>query len=222
MNMRDRLADDYLRRVERHIDHGLDEPRPGGFDIMRDLKEDLDVEQDKILGEQNKDEFWKSSSEMTRDRPDIMMGPMVIEQVFITSDLYQEMADANDVATAERSAILKVDTPTVLADGTPCTEHYFSAKITYHIDMAMFLGSIGVPQMYVDEAAAYMAECSTQVSAYIERNGPNELLDKWLPGKPSDLDFELKWEVVSVTYVPFARVDVVLKVTERWLTPSAS
>jgi hypothetical protein len=41
-----KLASDYMKS----IDHGLEEPRGGGFDIMRDLHEDLVKEQ-----KQNKD-----------------------------------------------------------------------------------------------------------------------------------------------------------------------
>lgn len=218
--MRDRLADHYLQHLERHIDHGLDEPRGGGFSIVKDLKEDLDEEQAEILGEQDAPEFWRKASEgdLAKNRTSVNMAQMVVDQVFFTSDLYQEMADANDVATAERSAILRVESPSVMADGTEYLEHYYSATVTYHIDVAAFLASIGVSKMYVDEIAASLELEYDRFVEYLNRNGARDLLDKWLPGRQSNLDYELKWNISSLKYSSFARLDISFKVAERWLT----
>ena len=141
--------------------------------------------------------------------------------MFQASDLYQEMADADDVATAERSSILSVDSAITLPDGTAATEHFYRATVTYHIDLAGYLTGVGVSAMYVDEISAAMGEEYARFYDYIDRHGGRDLLDKWLPGKPTDIDYELKWDLISVKYVSFGRIDLTIKVSERWLTPNA-
>lgn len=220
-SLQERLANEYLLSLEEYIDHGLDEPRPGGFSIVRDLKEDLDKEQKEVLKDQDRKDWSKEASDrgdLDKERPDVDPVPLLVKQVFQTADLYQEMSEADDIVSVERSAILKVESAATLADATPCTEHYYSAKVMYHINIAMLLMNSGVPDIYADETASTLGGLSGEFSEYIERNGSRDLLDKWLPGKPTDLDYELKWEVVSVTYSSFARLDVLVKTSERWLT----
>lgn len=215
--LRDRLADHFLTHA---MDHGLDEPRGGGFSIVRDLKEDLDKEQKEVLGEQQVPEFWRKASEgdLNKDRSSVDPVPSIVDQVFTTSDLYQEMADADDVATGERGAILRVETPVVLADGAQFVEHYYSATVTYHIDMALFLTSLGVERAYTDEVAFNLEPEYGRFVEYMNRNGARDLLDKWLPGKQTHKDYELKWNLKSVKYSSFARLDLTFQVVERWLT----
>ena len=223
----DQLATSYLMERAAKIDHGLDQPRPGGFGIVRNLQKDLLKEQDEELGGERYDNAeWAKKLKKDAAVSDIEetddpeLANEILARLFATPDLFVEMMEADGEVTASRSDIVKTTIGTVTANGQVWDENFYSTKITYTIDLSTHLQGRGVPdfrQPY-SELAKVLDGGIVPFEEYIERNGDRELLDKWLPGKTTDPEYALTWSVESVRYREPDMVDVNMKVSERWLS----
>lgn len=211
----DLLVQDYVtEHIVGDINHGLQKPRQDGFAVMKHLQKDLLHEQDEVHGGKC-EEMGKKWASMSNDVA--IEIDSLVQRIFDTADLYQEMSEADDEVTAERSNIYHSESALTHSDGKQYTEHFYSATVTYHINMKLHLEGRGVSEG-IDEASKKLHGTTAQFYEYIRANGPLELLDRWLPGKHTYFEYGLNWEVKDVLYRPYGTLDVVLKVSERWLT----
>jgi len=207
----DILAAEYM------IDHGLKKPRPGDFTIMKKLQKDLLKEQDENLGG-DREEMAKKWAGVQNSAEAVYDTAPIIERLFSTPDLYTDMMEADDAVTAERANIYHAESILSHASGDRYTEHYYSTTITYHINLYQHLQGRGTHARKIDETAMALAGMNPQFQQYIDSLGGEDMLDKWLPGTSADLEFDLDWTVKDVFYRPRGMVDVVIDVSERWLT----
>lgn len=209
-NVLDRLAREYLHS----IDHGLGKPRPGDFTTMKKLQKDLLKEQDENLGGDREDMGKKWAAEALT--PVILPDNYATDRLFETSDLYLDMCEADDEVTVERFDMTSERHPIVLPSGIHAVEHFYTARMVYHINIEQHLSDRGTPMEAADSAAQALDNAVPQFQEYIDIHGPQSLLGKWLPGDTTDDNYELKWHVNSVGNVAVGMLDVEILISERW------
>ena len=202
--LEDMLANDYVTQTAlKKIDHGLKKPRPGDFTIVRQLQKDLLEEQDSIHGGNRAEKAKKWAS------PNLVLG---------TSDLYAEMAFSDGTVTAVRDEVVDETSDYKLVGDKVFTERFYSSRVTYHINLADMLSSLGETEPRVwTHTAAFLAANPAELFRYIEKHGAEALLDKWLPAERHDRGYSLSWDVESVSQPSDNMVEVVVSVRERHL-----
>jgi len=207
--LQDLLANDYVTQTAlKKIDHGLKKPRPGGHTIVRELQKDLLDEQDSIHGGNRKDKAKKWAT------PNKVLG---------TSDLYAEMLSASGIVAAVRDEIVDETTDILEVGGQPHMEHFFSSKVTFHINVASLLETMGETDSRVwNHTASFLADSAPDFSRYIHKHGAEDLLDRWLPVERHEESYSLLWDVVSASYRPDNFVDLVVSIRERRLVPGVN
>lgn len=204
--------------VSAGIDHGLGKPRPGDFTTMKKLQRDLLKEQDENLGG-NREEMGKKWANTILEFDEELYGSNpVLKRLFTTTDLIMDITEANDEVTAVRSNIYHDEEEILHADGNRYIEHYYSATIVYHINLGAHLEGRGVTAERHDPCALALNNAVPAFRQYIEAHDARELLDRWLPGRPTDMEYDFSWDLKAVRYRPYAMVDLELTMTERWLT----
>ena len=203
MSIVDLLAADYLKQQWSDIDHGIENPRGGGFSIMQDLQDDLVEEQRLVHG---------SDTEVQR----------LVDRLFTSSDLYEEMVECDDYVVMERSNIVEDTQDMTVMGGVSYREVYYSISLSYRINLKLLLGDLGVVEVRADEVAKALENQTGKFVEYIEKHDPRDLFGKWLPPEPTDLGYHFGWEAKGVSYIPECFVGLKVDVLERYLKPEVT
>lgn len=199
MSLIDLLASEYI--VKQAI-HGLDDPRPCGFSIMRDLQEDLVQEQKKIASDIPLDFAIDDAHSFIYD----------------TADLYTELIETDDVVSATQSDIL-IENTNIVDWASKCyREIYYTSRVIYNINIGALLAVRDVPEQEWPLIASSIALQPDHLKNYIESYGAQDLFDKWLPAEKTDIGYYFEWSLDFTSFKPDYWVEAVFTLRERHLS----
>jgi len=200
MSLIDLLASEYI--TKQAIDHGLEDPRAGGFSIIQDLQEDLIQEQKKTASNIPLDLALDDANSFIYD----------------TADLYTELIETDDVVSATQSDIV-VENTNIVDWASKCyREIYYTSRVIYNINIGALLAVREVPKQEWPSIASSIALHPEYLKNYIESYGAQDLFDKWLPAEKTDVGYYFDWSLDSTTFKSDHWVEAVFTIRERHLT----